>query len=334
MQGPIVCDIASTRLSEAEASMIANPLVGMVILFTRNYSDRAQLTELCRSIHAVKPDVLISVDHEGGRVQRFREGFTEIPAMRRYGALWRRDKAQARTALRAATFVMAAELRDCGVDLTFAPVLDLDWGRSTIIGERSLGATSEAVIDLAQTAIGGLADAGMANCGKHFPGHGYVVADSHLDLPVDDRAAEAILKQDFEPYKALSRSLTSVMTAHVVYPGIDAVPATFSQRIIRTYLRDEAGFDGVVFSDDLSMQGAKSFGGVLDRAQGALAAGCDALIVCNDSASRDALIAGLQWTRTETFARRVDRLNPKPKDWSDEELENAKKTMFAGLGDL
>lgn len=311
MIGPVVCDIEGKELTPTDRRRLLMPLVGMVILFTRNYESRAQLRRLCDAIHAVKPGLLIGVDHEGGRVQRFREGFTPIPAMREYGKAYAHDPIQALNALKAACFVLACELRDCGVDLTFAPVLDLDWKKSAIIGERSFASDSETVATLARVACDGFAQAGMANCAKHFPGHGFATADSHVTLPVDDRQADQILDNDIKPYRALADVLTGAMTAHVLYPALDTVPASFSYKIATELLRDKVGFKGLLFSDDLSMAGAKAEGDILVRAQKALEAGCDALIVCNDPEAVDALLTGLVWEKTASFVRRFGGIVPK-----------------------
>ncbi len=310
MLGPVVCDIAGTALTEAERRRIAHPLVGMVILFTRNYTDRAQLEALCADIHAVKPGILIGVDHEGGRVQRFREGFTEIPAMSRYGALYKEDPEAAARALTAAGFVMAAELRNAGVDFTFAPVLDLDWGRSEIIGERSFALDPRVVTRLARAVSHGMLMAGMANCGKHFPGHGWVQADSHVDLPVDEREASRIELGDAKPYTWMGIGLASVMTAHVVYPAYDTEPATFSPRILKGLLRDTLHFPGFVFSDDLSMKGAGG-GTLAERAAKALAAGCDAVICCNAPEEVDAMLETLEFTPDAAWRERACAVEPR-----------------------
>jgi len=315
IEGPIVCDVAGFELTEVERARIANPLVGCVILFTRNYRDPEQLRSLCSQIHAVKPSVLIGVDHEGGRVQRFREGFTAIPAMRLYGRAYEKAPQEARRALQAASFVLAAELREAGVDFTFAPVIDLDWQQSTIIGERALAASPESVVSLARCVFAGFAEAGMANCGKHFPGHGFAQADSHVSLPVDARPLETILAADAQPYEELAREMRSVMSAHVLYPALDTVPATFSRKIMTGLLRERFGFEGLLFSDDLSMGGAKVEGGILERAHKALQAGCDALIVCNDPASVDVLLEGLVWEASDQFSRHAARFEPSPVPW-------------------
>ncbi len=310
--GPVVLDIVGTELTQDDLRRIRHPLTGMVILFTRNYENPEQLTRLAAAIHAVKPGLLIGVDHEGGRVQRFREGFTEIPAMRAYGDWRKKDPQAAEQALTAAGYVMAAELLACGVDFTFAPVLDLDWGRSAIIGERSLGADPRDVAAMARAVTLGMMTAGMANCGKHFPGHGWAEADSHKALPEDERTPSEVLGQDVKPYGWLGAGLASVMTAHVLYPTIDEVPATFSKRLLQGVLREELGFTGLIFSDDLSMQGAKKEGGIVERAQKALAAGCDALIICNAPEDTDELLAGLSWQTTPQFEERWRRIAPRP----------------------
>ena len=310
MFGPLVIDIEGYQLTDADVQRIKHPLVGMVILFTRNYQNREQLKSLCDSIHSLKPDVLIAVDHEGGRVQRFREGFTQIPPMASLGELYLESKEAALSKAQAIGFVMAAELRACGVDLTFAPCLDVDYARSTIIGHRAFSSNPEAITALSGSLIEGMRQAGMSNCGKHFPGHGWVKADSHLELPVDERSIEAILQSDTVPYKDLGQKLDSVMAAHVLYPQIDAHAAGFSSFWLKTVLREKIQFTGVVFSDDLSMKGAVSQGSVLERANAALQAGCDMLIICNDFAATDELLSSLSFTDSVDRAERVKRLRP------------------------
>lgn len=319
MLGPVVCDIAGTSLTEAERQRIAHPLVGMVILFTRNYENRVQLTSLCREIHSVKPGVLIGVDHEGGRVQRFRAGFTEIPAMSTYGEAYKDDPEAAARALTAAGFVMASELRTAGVDFTFAPVLDLNWGKSQIIGERSFALDPRVVTRLARAVSHGMLMAGMANCGKHFPGHGFAEADSHLALPVDEREAVRIELADAKPYTWMGIGLASVMTAHVLYPAYDTVPATFSEHILKGLLRDTLHFPGLVFSDDLSMKGAGG-GTLTQRAEKALEAGCDAVICCNAPEEVDQMLQELVFTSDERWGERAAAVDPKGEFPSYEEL--------------
>lgn len=280
--GPVIVDVEGHRLTRAERQRLRHPLVGGVILFARNYQSPQQLRALTDEIHALRrPQLLVAVDHEGGRVQRFREGFSAIPAMRTLGELWEQDVL---AACRRATEIgqqMGSELRAAGVDLTFAPVLDLDWGRSGVIGNRALHHDARVVAMLARCVAHGLLLAGMANCGKHFPGHGFADADSHVAMPRDERSLDEILADDAAPYQWLGSVLTAVMPAHVVYPQVDRKPAGFSRRWLQTILRRRLGFDGLVFSDDLTMEAATVAGDITARATAALQAGCDMVLVCN-----------------------------------------------------
>ncbi len=296
---PLLLDIAGTHLDANDRRRLQHPLTGGLVLFARNWVDRAQLTALTTEVKAIRPDLLICVDHEGGRVQRFRsDGFTHLPAMAVLGDLWMADAMAATNAATAAGYVLGAELRACGVDLSFTPVLDLAHGGSTVIGNRAFHRDARVVSLLAKSLMHGLLQAGMANCGKHFPGHGFVAADSHVAVPVDQRSLKAILADDAKPYDWLSTSLASVMPAHVIYPKVDAAPAGFSARWLQQILRGELGFQGAIFSDDLSMAGAQVAGGVLAGALAALGAGCDLVLLCNQSvveggAAVDALLEGL-----------------------------------------
>ncbi len=297
---PLIIDVAGTTLSADDRRRLAHPLVGGVILFARNWQHRLQLLELTATIKAVRDDLLICVDHEGGRVQRFRtDGFTHLPPMRALGELWmddgqgrkQREGSGALRAMDAATaagYVLASELRACGVDFSFTPVLDLDWGPSTVIGDRAFHGDPRVVAMLSRALMHGLLQAGMANCGKHFPGHGHVAADSHTEVPVDRRSLAASV-------------LTSVMPAHVIYPKVDSRPAGFSSKWLQDILRTRLRFDGAIFSDDLSMEGARRLDGQLvgytDAAVAALQAGCDLVLLCNQSLGEgravDELIDGL-----------------------------------------
>lgn len=312
MLGPVVIDVEGTSLTERERERLRHPLVGMVILFARNFQSPSQLAELTAEIHALRtPSLLIAVDHEGGRVQRFRSGFTAIPAMAALGQFWERDVLRAcRTAV-STGYVLASELRAHCVDFSFTPVLDLDWNRSSVIGDRSFNGDPRVVAMLANHLCHGLLLAGMANCGKHFPGHGWAAADSHHAIPLDERPAKVILAADAAPYKWLGAALTSVMPAHVVYESVDRMPATFSRRWIEDTLRRKLGFSGVVFSDDLSMEGARVAGDLLESAQAAVDAGCDMILVCNDSGSADRVLDGLRWARSTAFDARVARITPR-----------------------
>jgi len=293
---PVVLDVAGLALDGDDRRRLAHPLTGGAILFARNWRDRRQLVDLVAEMKSIRPDLLVCVDHEGGRVQRFRsDGFTPVAPMRTLGEMWMDDShgdrgsgaMRAIEAARAAGHVLGAELRACGVDLSFTPVLDLDHGGSSVIGDRAFHRDPRVVAVLAQSLILGLLQAGMRNCGKHFPGHGFVRADSHFDVPVDERPLAKILADDARPYEWLAGTLASVMPAHVVYPKVDDQPAGFSQRWLREILRVELGFDGAVFSDDLSMAGARRVGGVevtyAEAAALALSAGCDLVLLCNQS---------------------------------------------------
>lgn len=306
--GPLVVDLAGTVMDDRERERLCHPLVGGVILFARNYRSPEQLRELTASIHALRePRLPIAIDHEGGRVQRCRDGFTRLPPMRRLGELWERDPAGARAAAHGVGYVLAAELRRCGVDLSFTPVLDLDWGQSTVIGDRSFHRDPDIVVELAGALIGGLHAAGMAACGKHFPGHGWASADSHVAMPVDSRSL-AELETDMVPYRRLP--LDAIMPAHVVYPAFDSQPAGFSARWIGK-LRHELGFAGVIFSDDLSMHGASVAGDAVARTEAAWAAGCDLLLLCNDPSSADSVLERWNPAFDAERSARVGRLMSK-----------------------
>jgi beta-N-acetylhexosaminidase len=292
---PIILDVAALSLTTVDKARLENPLTGGVILFARNWQDRSQLTQLCAEIKAVRSDLLILVDHEGGRVQRFKtDGFTHLPPMRSLGEMWMQDKkadgSGAMRALNAATavgYVLAAELRACGVDMSFTPVLDLDYGESGVIGDRSFSRDPRVAALLAKGLMHGLLQAGMKNCGKHFPGHGFVRADSHTEIPVDKRSLKAIMADDAAPYEWLSSALDSVMPAHVIYPKVDSRPAGFSSKWLNDFLRRQQGFTGAIFSDDLSMEGARLIDDqrvtYTEAAVVALNAGCDMVLLCNQS---------------------------------------------------
>lgn len=336
---PVVLDIEGLSLNDDDRRRLQHPLTGGLILFARNWQNRGQLTSLCAEIKSLRPDVLICVDHEGGRVQRFKtDGFTHLPPMRRLGEMWMNDGRSptghgamaAMDAASATGYVLASELRACGVDLSFTPVLDLDWGESTVIGDRAFHGDARVVTTLARAAMQGLLLAGMANCGKHFPGHGYVAADSHVAVPVDKRSLKAIMADDAKPYEWLSTVLTSIMPAHVIYPKVDSQPAGFSARWLQDILRGQLGFTGAIFSDDLSMEGASVAGSPTQGAIAALNAGCDLVLLCNQSLQGgravDELLDGLQaalasgqWQASaDSEARRLDLLpQTAPSTWNE-----------------
>jgi beta-N-acetylhexosaminidase len=305
-------DLEGLELTAPDRERLSHPLVGGVILFSRNYESPEQLERLVTDIHAQRhPKLLVAVDHEGGRVQRFRSQFTKLPPMRPIGALYDKHPKEAKRVAHQAGWVMAKELRAVGVDFSFAPVLDLDKGMSEVIGDRAFHSNAEIVAELASDFVRGMHQAGMAATGKHFPGHGNVVADSHAALPVDTREFADILTEDLLPFERLVRAgIEGIMPAHVIYQKVDPRPAGFSPYWLQTVLRSRLGFQGVIFSDDLSMEGAKSafapslgsnsplrsppsIPGVVTRAQTALAAGCDMVLVCNDLPSADRLLDGL-----------------------------------------
>ena len=319
--GPVAIGVQGTSLTAIDRERLAHPLAGMVVLFSANYETPEQLIRLCADVHALRdPPLLIAVDHEGGRVQRFRDGFTRLPPMRRLGELWDRDVLLACRAAVSLGYVLGAELRAHGVDMTFAPVLDLDHGRSAVIGDRAFHPDPRVVSMLAGHLTHGLLIAGMANCGKHFPGHGWAEADSHIVLPVDDRDRADILENDAAPYRWLGPMLAGVMPAHVVYAHVDRQPAGFSRHWIDQVLRGELRFTGAVFSDDLLMAGAGAAGNVAERASTALDAGCDIALVCNDTGAMDQVLSAVKWKRTAAFDARLERLQPRGKALTMAEL--------------
>jgi beta-N-acetylhexosaminidase len=308
--GPVMVDVAGLELTPDDIERLQHPQVGGVILFARNFAAPLQLIQLTHSIRELRtPQLPIAVDHEGGRVQRFRHGFTTIPPMRALGQLWDRDPAQALAAARGCGFVIASELQAHGVDFTFAPVLDVDYGESGVIGDRAFHSDAHTIAVLAEALQAGLNAAGMTSVGKHFPGHGYVRADSHLEVPVDDRTLAAIMAADMLPFQRLARNMGGIMPAHVIYPKVDAKPAGFSSVWLQKILRAKLGFDGLIFSDDLSMEGASTAGGVVARANAALNAGCDMVLLCNDPRAQDTMLEGLERRPTApTLAKRLEKM--------------------------
>lgn len=331
--GPLMIDITGTELTDLDRERLCHPLVGGLILFSRNYANAEQLAALTAAIHALRsPRLLIAVDHEGGRVQRFREGFTRLPPMALLGRLWDRDPAAAQRAARQVGYVLAAELRARGVDYSFTPVLDLDYGPSRVIGDRAFHRQPGVVIELAKKLGEGLRQGGMGSCGKHFPGHGYVIPDSHVELPVDERTF-ADMQDDLQPYRELV--LDGVMAAHVIYRCMDHNTAVFSGKWM-SYLRNDLKFEGVVFTDDLSMAGAGIVGDMLQRVEAAYAAGCDMLLVCN---APDRVGEVLVRWRPELDPRRVQRVEAllaqtSAASWSQLQREpeyQAARQIIAGL---
>lgn len=310
--GPVMCDVLGHALSEHEREVLRHPLVGGVILFARNFANVDQLAALTAEIRALRePALIVAVDHEGGRVQRFREGFTRIPPMRRLGELWGMDPQAATNMSFQLGYVLAAELLARGVTLSFTPVLDLDYGQSSVIGDRAFHADPVAVHALALALCEGLHAAGMGAVGKHFPGHGFAAADSHVAMPQDDREFEEVWARDIAPYRnELGQRLVGVMPAHVVFSRIDVQPAGFSPFWIKDVLRKRLSFDGVVFSDDLTMEGATVAGDIVARAEAARSAGCDMVLVCNRPDLTVELLSRWQPAANDQSTKRIARLCP------------------------
>lgn len=312
-------DVAGTSLTDADIQRIIHPMTGGIILFTRHFEDREQLVALTDAIRHVRDDILIAVDHEGGRVQRFRtDGFTVLPAPAKLGALWDRDVLLATKVATAFGYVLASELRTCWFDMSFTPVLDLDYGHSKVIGDRALHSDPRVVTVLAKSLNHGLALAGMANCGKHFPGHGFASADSHVAMPVDDRSLDDILAADTQPYDWLGMSLASVIPAHVIYPQVDEKPAGFSRVWLQEILRGKLGFNGAIFSDDLSMEAARAGGSLADAAHAALTAGCDMVLICNQPEQAGKVLERLTFAPSKASQARLKKMRArgKPLPWN------------------
>ncbi|MBM3394707.1 MAG: beta-N-acetylhexosaminidase [Betaproteobacteria bacterium] len=320
--GRVILDVEGLELNVDDRRRLSHPLVGGVILFARNYQDPQQLRALTASIRALRsPELIIAVDHEGGRVQRFRRGFYPLPPMRRLGELWLSDRGAARAMARSAGNIIALELTAHGVDFSFAPVLDLDYGNNMVIGDRAFSANPECVTDLAAALIDGLHAQGVIAVGKHFPGHGYCAGDSHVDIPHDNRTLHDIEAADLRPFAALLKDhLDALMPAHVIYDQVDPLPAGFSPFWLQTQLRGRYGFRGIIFSDDLSMEGASVAGGPVQRAHSALAAGCDMVLLCNQPAKADELLTGLVYEPDPRWEVRIESMRARPSVTTPEAL--------------
>ncbi|SDG99389.1 beta-N-acetylhexosaminidase [Paraburkholderia steynii] len=310
--GPVMLDVVGKTLNADDERRLAHPMTGGVILFARHFESRAQLVALTDAIRNIREDLLIAVDHEGGRVQRFRtDGFTVLPAMGRLGALWDDDVLRATKVTTAVGYVLASELRACGIDMSFTPVLDLNYGHSQVIGDRAFHRDPRVVTMLAKSLNHGLALAGMSNCGKHFPGHGFASADSHVAVPVDERTLDEILGEDVTPYDWLGLSLASVLPGHVIYPKVDSKPAGFSRVWIQDILRTKLGFEGAIFSDDLSMEAARQGGTLTQAATAALEAGIDMVLICNQPDEAGKVLDALRFMPSEESRQRLERMRPR-----------------------
>jgi beta-N-acetylhexosaminidase len=313
--GSLMLDLIGVELSAEERELLQHPMTGGVILFTRNYEDKQQLTELVQQIRAASQQpLLIAVDHEGGRVQRFRPEFSRLPPLGEFGVIYQEQPEKALQLAEKAAWLMAIELRELAIDFSFAPVLDLDYGVSEVIGDRSFGRDPHVVVTLASAYIKGMKAAGMAATGKHFPGHGAVVADSHLAIPMDKRSEAEIWHDDIQPFIQLHQQgqLDAVMPAHVIYSQLDQQPAGFSPYWLQTILRQKIGFNGVIFSDDLSMEGASFAGGYTERAEAALAAGCDMILACNQRVGAIEILDQVRHKPTSEQSQRLQRMVGKP----------------------
>ncbi len=291
--GPVMLDLEGTQLTEEERVLLQHPLVGGVILFTRNFMNAEQLQDLIQEIRACRSPIIISVDQEGGRVQRFRSGFSAVPAMSHIGQVYEQNIEAAYRYAFVAGQLIAGEMLALGIDISFAPVLDLNHGISAVIGDRAFSADPETITQLARHFIAGMAQQGMAATGKHFPGHGAVAADSHVAIPEDTRSFNEIVELDLVPFKNLAGELQAIMPAHIIYSQVDSQPAGFSVFWLQKILRQQLGFKGVIFSDDLSMEGASGVGDFGVRAQQALAAGCTMVLVCNHRSGALAVLESL-----------------------------------------
>nr|WP_319379737.1 beta-N-acetylhexosaminidase [Thiomicrorhabdus sp.] len=309
--GSLMVDIAGTELEGHEKERLMDTMVAGVILFSRNFESVEQLQKLCREIHALRhPRLLIAVDHEGGRVQRFRKGFTHLPPMRQLGQLYRQDESKALSAAHKVGWLMAAELLAVGVDFSFAPVVDLDYGGSKVIGDRAFDASPIAVGKLAEALMDGMRSAGMAAVAKHFPGHGYIEADTHHEIARDERDFPEIRQHDLQPFlRLIEKGIDAVMPAHVIYPKVDSKPAGFSEYWLQQVLRKQCRFDGAIISDDMSMQAAQAFGSITQRVHSALQAGCDLILVCNDPLAADEVLSQLRWHSSTLNHARLIRLH-------------------------
>jgi beta-N-acetylhexosaminidase len=308
--GALMMDVDGLTITAQECEQISRPEVGGLILFARNYVNKNQLRDLVAAIRQCNPDIIIAVDQEGGRVQRFGDGFLQLPALHQIGKLHHKDSAAGLAAAKECGWVMAVELTDLGVDISFAPVLDLYNADSQVIAERAFAADPDEVIALGKAYMEGMGEAGMSACGKHYPGHGTVTADSHTDLPRDDRSFEEIRAADMKVFEACADSMAGVMPAHIIYPQVDDVCAGFSKVWVEGILRQQLGFDGVVFSDDLLMMAAHSAGAIEERAEQALQAGCDMLLVCNDADSASQVLDWLA-QRSHPGSERIGRMRSK-----------------------
>lgn len=317
LYGRLMLDLKGVSLDRDERLQLQNPQVGGVILFSRNIQSRDQICDLVAEIRACSKSLLVAVDQEGGRVQRLREGFTAIPSMQAIGNLIVRSPEEGLDLSKDLGWLMASEVIACGLDLSFAPVLDVDRDTSSIIGDRSFSDQPEIVISAAEAFIKGMHDAGMAATGKHFPGHGGIVADSHLEAPVDDRSWNTLYARDIQPFAKLSKMLDAVMPAHITFPSVDPDSVGFSSFWLNDVLRGKLGFEGIIFSDDLTMKGADIAGGYVDKAKLALKAGCDMILVCNCPQGAVEVLSYMESANISQSSKLASMVAKRSISWSD-----------------
>ena len=317
LYGRLMLDLKGVSLDRDERLQLQNPQVGGVILFSRNIQSRDQVCDLVAEIRACSKSLLVAVDQEGGRVQRLREGFTAIPSMQAIGNLIARSPEEGLGLSKDLGWLMASEVIACGLDLSFAPVLDVDRDTSSIIGDRSFSDQPEIVISAAEAFIKGMHDAGMAATGKHFPGHGGIVADSHLEAPVDDRSWNTLYVRDIQPFAKLSKMLDAVMPAHITFPSVDPDSVGFSSFWLNDVLRGKLGFEGIIFSDDLTMKGADIAGGYVDKAKLALKAGCDMILVCNCPQGAVEVLSYMESANISQSSKLASMVAKRSISWSD-----------------
>ena len=332
--GRLIVDIEGISLSEADLNFIQDPHVGGLILFERNFTSHDQLKSLCKDIRDIKEDILIAVDHEGGRVQRFKKDFTQIPSMQSLGSIAKSNHAQGLALAKDIGWLLASELIACGIDISFTPVLDLDTDKSLIIGDRAFSDDPQLVIDLAEALIYGMQEAGMSATGKHFPGHGGVFEDSHIEAPIDNRELEELFEKDLKPYIVLKDILSGVMTAHLTYPKIDSEAVSFSYFWLTTFMREQIGFKGVIFSDDLSMKGADIAGSYSEKARKSLEAGCDMLIVCNNRQGAKEVADFLTKNNISKISKIQTMLKTKDIDWNNLQDDPRRLDVISRIKDL
>ena len=330
----LMIDIEGPFLSQEDIELIGSPHVGGLILFERNFLDRNQITDLCFEIKSKKPEIIIAVDQEGGRVQRFKKGFSQIPPMQRLGDLVSYDKYAGLDLCKNAGWLIASELIASGIDLSFSPVLDLDQDLSSIIGDRAFSDQIDIVIECARAFIFGMNEAGMACVGKHFPGHGSISEDSHLEKPIDRRALNEIENKDLIPFKELINNLDGIMTAHILFPDVDERITTFSKIWIKQILREQMKFEGMIFSDDLSMEGTNEFKSFYDKTKNAIISGCEMILICNNREGAKDALKYFEENKIEASEKTFSMLMANDVSWKDLEKNKIRSKISNELKKL